>query len=395
MHPSQGACRLLHVITDLSSGGAQRMLTRLVTGPGPTADGEFVHTVVSLMDRGVYGEQLAAAGVTVHALGIRGFATMPGGLLRLCRLIRRVRPHLIQTWLYHADFAGLIAAGAARPRPPVIWNLRCSDMDFERYAWSTSALVRVLARLSHRPAAVMVNSHAGRAVHAAVGYRPKAWHVLPNGFQVDLLRPDPGVRDATRSKLGLSAEDLVFVCSARVDPMKDHTSLLAAFAQVRRARPGAKLMLLGAGTGTCTGPLARIAESPELAEAVIALGERTADYGDYLQAADGLVLASAFGEGFPNVLGEAMCLEIPCVTTDVGDSAQVVGDTGWIVPRRDPESLAQAMTALYDLPLADRRELGQAARARIVDRFGLTSVLSDYAAVYRRYGLGSTREAAD
>jgi glycosyltransferase involved in cell wall biosynthesis len=389
MPEADAPCRVLHVITDLSSGGAQRMLSRLVTAAPGDGGAGFSHTVVSLTDRGVYGDQLAGAGVPVIPLGVRGLASLPAGLLRLTRLIRQARPDVVQTWLYHGDFLGLLAAGLARRRAAVVWNVRCSDMELARYAWTTRALVRVLARLSHRPDAVIVNSQAGRDVHAALGYRPKAWHVLPNGFRTAALRPEPAVRAATRARLGLEAGDVAFVCAARVDPMKDHATLLEAFARLRQDRPAAKLMLLGAGTDEAAGPLARLRTDPGLAGAVIPLGERTHDYNDLLQGADSLVLASAFGEGFPNVLGEAMCLAIPCITTDVGDSARVVDETGWVVPRRDPAALARAMAALCELSPEARAELGAAARARAAERFSLEAVLADYAALYRRLSVAS------
>ena len=383
MPPTANKLRVLHVITDLSSGGAQRMLTHIVSPSSPAADG-LQHHVVALTDDDVYAEPLRQAGVPVTCLGLRGSAGLPQALLALVRILRRERPDIVQTWLYHADFLGLLAACLTRRAPPVVWNIRCSDMELRNYAWTTRVLVRVLAHLSGRPSAIMVNSKAGRRWHDRLGYRPRRWFVRPNGFPTDQLRPDPAVRARRRRELGLPDAAVVFACAARVDPMKDHANLLTAFDRVRAQVSDTRLMLVGRGTDLHAGPLSRLAAEPDLAADILCLGEVTEGYNDLLQAVDILVLPSAFGEGFPNVLGEAMSLEVPCIATDVGDAADVVGDTGRIVPARRPDALAQAMIDLVALGEAGRRGLGQAARKRILSTYDIEAVRNGYVGLYRR-----------
>ena len=358
------------------------MLSRLATAPEPSDSLELRHEVVSLMDTGVYGAELQRKAVPVHTLGLQGFGGLPAALFRLTRLVRRTRPDVLQTWLYHADFVGLLASMLSLLRVPVVWNVRCSDMDLRRYAWSTRALLRVLAQLSSWPAAVVVNSEVGRDWHARAGYRPRRWCVIPNGFDVGAHAPDPATKAATRQRLGVEDSHLLFACAARVDPMKDHAGLLDAFARHIEKHPHSRLVLMGKGTDTAEGPLAGLGSDRRLSGAVFAMGERTADYWDILQGADALVLPSAFGEGFPNVLGEAMCLGIPCITTDVGDAGRVVGDTGWVVPPRSPQALAEAIDALAGLAAERRQGLGCAARRRMIENFSLERIVGDYASLY-------------
>jgi glycosyltransferase involved in cell wall biosynthesis len=303
-------------------------------------------------------------------------------LIQLRRHIRAATPDVVQSWLYHADFVALLAAALAHRHRPVVWNLRCSDMDLTRYAWTTRALLRALARLSRYPDAVIANSQAGRDWHVQAGYRPRRWQVIPNGFDTDELAPDAEARARVRARLGLAESSAVFVCSARLDPMKDHATLLEAFSLLLQRQPEAKLLLMGKGTDRTDGPLAPLRHDPHLARAVVQLGERTSDHAEVLQAADGLVLASAFGEGFPNVLGEAMALGVPCIATDCGDAARIVDAAGWSVPRRDPEAIAQAMQELAALAPNRRRALSASARAHVVEQFGLQRVLNDYARFY-------------
>src|SRR5690348_8860427 len=165
--PAATRATVMHVITDLGPGGAQTVLLRLITGSR-----KFRHVVVSLADVGKLAPALRAAGAEIFALHMHPTVPSPGAIFRLARLIRRERPALVQTWLYHADLIGVLAARIARFRP-VAWNVRCSNMELSRYRWSTRAVLRALIRLSSWPDIVIVNSDAGRRWHSELGYRPR------------------------------------------------------------------------------------------------------------------------------------------------------------------------------------------------------------------------------
>ncbi|MBF0562094.1 MAG: glycosyltransferase [Alphaproteobacteria bacterium] len=373
--PGGGTQKILHVITGLGSGGAERQLTALVRGSGAAS---LRHVVVSLMDEGIYGAELRAAGVEVHSLGIgRGRASL-GAFFRLVRLIRHHRPQVVQTWLYHADLAGLLAA-VLGGRPKVIWTLRCSDMQLDRYAPLTRSIVRVLAHLSRLPAAVIANSAAGLRVHERLGYRPRHTRVIPNGIDTGAFHPDPEARAAVRSEFGISAEVPLIGCLARHDPMKDHAGLLTAFA---KCGDSARLLLAGTGTEPDNKSLTNEIFAAGLDPSrVIRLGERR-DVPRLLAALDLFVLSSAFGEGFPNVVAEAMSCGIPGVVTDVGDAAAILGPCGTVAPPSDPAAMTTAIKKLLALSPDDRTALGLQARHRITARYGLTSMTEAYEALY-------------
>lgn len=356
---------ILHVITGLGSGGAERMLTRIATSPGPSR-----HVVVSLMDEGLYGAQLRAQGIDLACLGMKPGRPTPAALWRLAATMRRVRPDVVMTWLYHADLLGTLA-GLATGTGPVIWNLRCSDMDFARYRFATRAVVWLLARMSGLPWAVAANSHAGRKAHAALGYAPRRWIHLPNGFDLAEWRSDEADRQAVRRELGLAEDAVVFGTMARVDPQKDHGTLLAAAAQAAAADRRAHFVLAGRGTD-------RLDLPPPLAGRVTLLGERR-DIPRLLRGMDVAVLSSAYGEGFPNTVGEAMATGLPCIVTDVGDSAELIGSAGLVVPPRDAGALAGAMLAMLE---ADRADLGRQARRRVEENWGIERVRARYAELF-------------
>ena len=360
---------VLHVITGLGSGGAERMLTRLAVARARRT--EERHVVVSLMDDGVYGGTLRAAGVTLHCLGMVRALPSPLALVRLIAIIRREHPTLVMTWLYHADLLGSLAAWAAGVRR-VVWNLRCSDMDFSRYSRATRWVVAVLARLSAFPVAVAANSQAGRRAHEVLGYRPRRWVYLPNGFDLTEWYPDAADRPAVRAELGLSADDVVLLHVARVDPQKDHQTFAAAAVRVAASCPQVRFVLVGRGTESLAVP-------PGLAGRWLTLGERR-DIPRLMRMADFLVSSSAYGEGFPNVLGEAMASGLPCVATDSGDAADIIGNTGHVVPRGNAAALAKAVAELIRAP--DRAFLAVAVRERVAARWSLDKTIERYATLW-------------
>lgn len=370
---------VLHVITGLRRGGAEAMLVKLLGALDPA---RFQNRVVALAERGPLADAVEALGVPVTALGMRAKLD-PLPLIRLTNLVRRVKPDVIQTWLYHADIAGLVAAELTGNRDRLIWNIRCSSLDFSQYPASTRLVVRLAAFMSRRPASVIVNSHAGRLAHVRLGYRPRYSIEIPNGFDLTRWRPDGTARARLGALLHLPAGAMIVGMVARNDPMKDHATFIAALALAAQRLPGIHGVLVGSGTEQFA-PL--IAERG-LADRLAILGER-GDLPALLPGFDALCLSSAFGEGFPNAIGEAMAAGVPCVATDVGDTAAVIGDTGRIVPPRQPWAMAEAMVALLEAPAGSRRLLGERARARIAERYGLEAVTARYRQVYEAVAAG-------
>ena len=358
-----------HIITSLGSGGAERMLYLVASRAG----GDVRHVVICLSDEGYYGPKLREAGVELHCLGMRRGHLAPAAFVALVKLLRRLRPAVVMTWLYHADLMGTLAGRLARVRR-IIWNIRCSDIDFSQYSPVTRAIVAVLVWLSRLPWAVATNSRAGQRVHEGLGYRPKRWIYLPNGFDTSEWRPDAEDRAKVRRELGFSEDDIVVGMVARVDPQKDHATFLAAARMLVAKHPRLRILLVGQGTRKLSLP-------EELRPVTAALGERS-DVPRLMRSLDLLVSSSAYGEGFPNVIGEAMASELPCVATNVGDTTRVLGSAGVVVPPRDPQALAGALHALISGQV-DRNGLATLARRRIETEFSMEGCLQRYCDLIR------------
>lgn len=369
---------VLHIVSDLDAGGAETMLARLVERLGPDF---WQPGVVSLTDLGDLGPGLAARGVPVFAMGMRrGFLPGPRAMVRLARLVRARRPDVVHTWMYHADLLGGLAARLFS-RARVVWGIHHADLDPATTRPSTIRTARLCARLSGRvPHAIVCCSRASLDVHRAIGYRADRMRVIPNGFDLAVFHPDAAARAAVREELGIGPEAPLLGLAARFHPTKDHPTFLAAARRIAQSHPDAQFLLCGQGADPANESLRRWVAEAGLEARCHLLGRR--DDMPRVFAALDLAVSASRREAFPLALGEAMAAGVPCVATDAGDSAWIVGETGHIVPVGDGEALAAACCDLLDAGPAERRRLGALARERIAAHFSLDAVAAQYAALY-------------
>ena len=369
--------RVAHLITDLEIGGAEKMLTRLVR----TIDrSQMDHLVISMTRPGPLGDALARDGYDVRSLGMHPGRVDLGAVRRLRHLLRDWRADLLETWLYHADLLGAVAT-LGRGAPPLMWNLRASVMDMTRYRRVSGWTRALCARLSRLPVIVAANSEAGVREHAALGYRPKAWRVLPNGVNTDEYAPDAAARAGLRAELAIDAGSLVVGVAARVDPMKGHDLLTDVLASWLPAAPDVTVVVAGAGVSWEAADYARLARRwPAAVARMRLLGPRD-DMPAVWNACD-VACAPSHGEGFPNSVVEAMATSLPVVVTDVGDSARLVDDPALVVPPRDAAALQRALAMVATLPAAERLALGARSRARAVAEYSIARAAERYVEAY-------------
>jgi len=370
--------RVCHIITGLYTGGAEMMLLKLLSA---TDRDHFEPSVISLIDRGALGKRIAALDIPVESLGMVRGRPGPTALARLWRTIRRLRPTVLQGWMYHGNLAASLAAGFGG-NPPVLWNVRQTLYGLGAEKPLTRAAIRLSARVSGSPAYIVYNSRLSAEQHEAAGFRRERRVIVPNGFD----GPAFGVTDARRRQarldFGLADDALAIGLAARAHPMKDHGNFLRAAALLAEQRPEARFLLAGRGVDEDNAELLGLMGQLGLARRVSLLGEQQ-DMRAFYAALDIAALSSAWGEGFPNVLGEAMAAGLPCAATDVGESADIIGETGRIVPPQDPAALAAALAGLAELGRDGRRRLGTRARERVLNRYALPTVATRYEQLYR------------
>jgi glycosyltransferase involved in cell wall biosynthesis len=363
------------LITSLDTGGAERSLVNLVTAMNRD---EFRNEVITLLKPGPMAQALAQAGIPVTSMEIGRHRPNPAALLSLIRYLRAKKPTILQTWLYHADFFGSVAAFFAKPQH-LIWNVRSSDIDHPSIRRSTRYLARLLAILSRRPDAIIVNSKEGQRNHTIIGYRPKQWVNIANGVDLERFLPRRDERAMLRRRLGIPVDAVVIGLVGRYHPMKDIDTFLRAASRFQQDHENVKFVLCGDGLGVDNSTLTKLIQNLDLDRSIVLLGPRS-DIELIYPALDALTLCSIAGEGFPNVLCEAMACNVPCVTTEVGDSAEIVGDCGRIVPLRDSQALASAWQTLLERP----SQLGtDSARSRVAARYSLEKMCAQYESFYR------------
>ena len=377
--PGSGrAIRIAFVLTEFVVGGAEMMLWKLVS----RMDRErFTPLVVGLSPRvDVMLERFTSANVDCRVLGISRAREAPLGLLRLAAALRQFRPDLVQGWLYHANIAASVASWVVSRRTPVMWSIRGAP-DWNHLDNWQKRLTRWTGRkLSPLPRRIVHNSLAGAVAHEQLGYAAHSRVVLPNGFDTIAFQASADARQALRRALNVQDDAVLVGLIGRYDPLKDHRNFLRAAGLLKQNYPRMRIVLAGERLDQSNEELGRLIRDMGLADRVHLLGLRN-DMNAVTAALDISVLSST-SEGFPNVVGEAMSCEIPCVVTDVGDCAWIVGDTGRIVPPHDSDRLAHAIGELMELGPDGRSALGKRARERIIQRFSLDSVVKQYEDLY-------------
>jgi glycosyltransferase involved in cell wall biosynthesis len=370
--------RVLHLISTLDVGGAEQNLLRLLTSMPKNA---FVNEVACMTAPGVMGRRMEQAGIPVHSLRMKKGSPGLGGVLRLRFMAHLYRPDIVQCWMYHANLLGLTLAQPRR----TLWNIRCSDMDLSAYGPVYRYTVRAGAGLSSIPRGVVVNSSTGRIYHERLGYHPREWVVIPNGFETDSFRPDPAARSALRVALRIPDEALVIGHVGRFDPMKDHETFFRAAREFMTLYPDARFVLAGRGVDRANPGIVEILPDGNRTHRIHLLGERQ-DIEKVYPSFD-IFTSSSRSEGFPNAVGEAMAAGVPCVATDAGDTGILMGDTGIIVPRQSPEEICRAWQTLVDMGPQVRADMGLKARERIRTCYSQDLTTRHYAELYRKIGL--------
>ncbi|WP_235914925.1 glycosyltransferase [Pelistega ratti] len=372
---------IIHLISGLGQGGAETVLTRLIT------HSTYQHCVVSFSDEGVYGEVLKKAGIPVYTLNMQAGKFRLSDFKRLVALLKTLEGDLIQTWMYHADFFGAIAARKAGFRH-IAWGVRNSGDSLKNSSRLTYYLARISAIASRfLPEKIIVCGEQAARIHTAWGYDQHKIKVIQNGYDLSRWQANPIAGHALRQAWGLADTIPVIGFVARWNPLKDHASLLAAFAMAKVKYPSAVCILVGKGLDVQNVALLSMLDRQGLmvGKDVLLMGMRT-DIPELMSVLDIHVLSS-IAEGFPNVVCESMACEVPNVVTDVGDAALIVGQYGWIAQAANPKDLAQKIIEALDFVgkpkqsmahIQQIKHLGEQARQSVLERFSLAKMVEQY-----------------
>jgi glycosyltransferase involved in cell wall biosynthesis len=360
--------KILLFVRDLTIGGSQRQLA--VLAAGLSRRGHDVAIIV--LYAGGALEALLDSGVRLLPIGKHGRWDVAAPLARLRRLFISEHPDLLYAFLPTQTTLGALLL-PPRLKTKLVFGLRAGGVQLNRYDALSALTYRSEAWLARRADLLIANARAVRADAAARGLPADRIAVVPNGIDTETMRPDAMAGRALRRAWSISDEAFVTGCVARLDPMKDHANFLRAAADFARTNPDARFVCVGDGPAAYRNELRALSNSLGLADRVVWPGE-IGDVKAAYNAFDIATLSSAFGEGFPNVVGEAMACGIPVVATDVGDVRPIVDELGETVPPKAPELLCAGWERLRQR-LAHDPGLRQAARGRIVANYGLDAMI--------------------
>jgi glycosyltransferase involved in cell wall biosynthesis len=371
--------KILFIITGLNSGGAEVMLLSLLSSINRD---RFEPSVISLMDKGIYGEQIEQLNIPVYCVKmLAGKPTINSAKL-IAKLIKQIEPDLIQGWMYHANLAAQVFNFLVKRETPVLWSIHHSLHAISSEKLLTQGIIRFGAWSSKYADKVAFVSEKSQAQHQQIGYFKGNSCVIPNGFDTSKFKPSAEIRQKFRQELNIADHVFLIGSVARYHAMKDHANFLQAAHLLLVEHPETKFVMVGTNVDYENQTLTTLIDTLGIGDNVYLLGQRS-DIPQITPALDILTSSSAYGEAFPLVLGEAMSCEVPCVVTDIGDSAWIVGDTGKVVPPKNPTALAQAWQEVMTMDISVKANLGKLARKRIINKFSLISIVDRYENLYQ------------
>jgi glycosyltransferase involved in cell wall biosynthesis len=365
--------KVVHIITDLDTGGAEIMLYKLLKS---LQDETIESAVISLMGQGKITKQIEALGIKVEELGL-GQGERPSWKIikKLRQFMLTFNPNIVQGWMYHGNIAATVAVFLFKPirrKVKLFWNVRQTLYDIKKEKQQTKWVIYLSRWLSVFSTSIIYNSTVSMQQHNNIGFSKRKRRMIPNGFDLQKFYPDQERRQQLRKGLGVSENGILVGHISRFHPMKDHATLLRAIDRVvgSLSSTGSKqevlFLLIGHGV---TSELSNNQE-------IRFLGERS-DIPKIMSALDIVVSSSAWGEGFPNVIGEAMASEVPCVVTDVGDSAYIVGKYGRVCSVGDDQCIANSLLQLIENK-QERKTAGKQARKRIKEHYSMDKIKKEY-----------------
>jgi len=371
--------KVVHIISNLNNGGAEGVLYRLCK-----SDTIQNHIVISMTGEGKYKLMLRNVGIDVYCLNMNNNRAYFKGFLKLLKLLRKLKPDIIQTWMYHADFFGGITARLLGFKN-IFWNIRHTKLLPSESKKTTRILANISARLSGIiPKRIICCAEEALWVHSEMGYKKLKMTVIANGYDISLFKPCDKLRLSLRDELNLNLKTIILGMVGRFHPQKNHIGLLKALSIVKKLDYDFKFLLIGRDLNYDNLILESEIKRQNLESNILLLNQRS-DMPAVMNALDINVLSSSSGEGFPNVLAEAMACGTPCVTTNIGDAALIVDDTGWVSPPNDPIGLSNAIIEAIEERSNDE-ELWtlrkQKCRDRIVENFSLDKMIKNYHLVW-------------
>tara|TARA_Y100000389_G_scaffold205091_1_gene263012 strand:- start:4697 stop:5839 length:1143 start_codon:yes stop_codon:yes gene_type:complete len=364
--------KIVHIITSLKDGGAENSLYKICK-----YDNLNKHIVISLTSGGKYFALLKKLKIEVYCLNLKNYLLFYK-IFDLTKLLIFLKPELVQTWLVHGDFIGSIASKLAGVKK-IVWNIRYSNLEIGKTKITTILLTKILEKFSFSvPNLIIFNSENAKKIYEKKGFSKKNTFLIHNGYDLTILKPNIRERYYFRKKIKINRKVSLIGNVARYDVMKDHKNLLYALSIVKKNNINFFCILVGTNINRNNSNLVYLIKKLKLSKNVKLLGS-SSNIPEIMNGIDVHILSSRYGEGFPNVVAEAMACKTPCIVTKVGDSSLIVGKTGWVAPIKSPTKLAKIIQkALSEIGTENWKKRCDYSRMRIEKKFNIRKMLTSY-----------------
>jgi glycosyltransferase involved in cell wall biosynthesis len=369
--------KLLFVTTGLNIGGAERAMHTIINNG---LSERYIIKIISLRDIGHYGEKFESDGIEICCLNLQNPLNLFLSILKAFNFARGFEPDVIQGWMYHGNIFSLLFGRFTRAKPKVYWGIRQTLYDIRKEKVLTQLIIRLEAKLSFFADGIIYNSKKSQNQHESIGFSKKNSIYIPNGFDLSIWKPDAEKRKALRKELEIPDNSFVIGYIGRFHQMKNIGLLFEVMESVLSENTNSIFLVVGENTDRENLKLKSFYDRLP-PQQIVSLGVRV-DIPAVVQCIDLLCLTSAWGEGFPNVIGEAMATGIPCVATDIGDSALVIGETGWIIPPNNVELLANCINVALSESTSAHNSRSVASKKVISENYNITHIVDNYNNVY-------------
>ena len=367
--------KIVHIISGLKSGGAERSLFNICNS---NISDYFIQSVICLGDKAIYGDKLEELGVEVYYLNFKNNNKL-FAFINFKNIIKKISPDIVQGWMTHGNFASVLAYFILSGRPSLFWNIRQTVYKLKHEYILTRFLFLSNILLSRIPNGIISNANISIKQLIKFGYKNDSFILIPNGFDTNYWKPDHNLRQIERNKLKFNENDFVLGYVGRYHPMKNIKLLLEAFHKLSQQNSKIKLVIVGQNLNNYNIKEKSIIDM--IPQNQILIIDNTEDVKKYYNIFDLLILCSAWGEGFPNVLGEAMSSELCCISTPVGDTPDILEDVGYLVPLDDVDFLIEKVKNCMDNP-EDLNKLGRKARIKILNQYSMEKTINTYLNIY-------------
>lgn len=363
--------KIMHIITGLEQGGAENTLYNLLKHLNYS--NKFL--VVSLTNNVFLKSKFEDLGIKVIVLNMNSNFII--GFYKLIKTYINFKPILIQSWLHHSDFIATLLSIITRNKN-IIWTVRCAELNKKFISTKNIYLVKLLSFLSFKPKYIIFNSYKSYNEHIKIGYQPKYYEIIHNGFNSKEFKYDINYKEKFKKKYSIEDNKLLIGFISRYHPIKGFEEYIKFANKLNSLKKN--LYFVVAGRGYADNYFVNTILKKYNIPNILFVGN-IKNISNFYPALDCIFLTSK-SESFPNVIPEAMLSEVFCVSNNVGDVKKIIKDYGYITTNNFENDTLEIVKILNNK--LKMKDLTVKGRNHIISNFNLNDCINKYSKIYKK-----------